>query len=586
MIDSIIKGFEVWTDAQGVKSKGRVKSIGNISLEGIVRLRELILELAIQGKLVMQDSNDEPASSLLRQIAAEKEELIKEGKIKKSNLLPELAHLENPFEIPSSWEWTRLGCICTKLTDGSHNPPIDSGNGLPMLSSQNVTNGKIDFANPSRYVSEKDFEIEDQRTQIQPNDVLLTIVATIGRSAVVPKTAPKFVIQRSVAVLQSKLNPYFLSMQLVSPHCMLYFDTNSKGTAQKGIYLAKLGLMEIVIPPLAEQHRIVAKVDELMKLCDKLEEEQTKNLTTHHHLVKCLLETLTQANDADELQSTWEKISQHFDTLFCTVDSIEQLKQTILQLAVMGKLVKQDPNDEPANELIQRIAREKEILIKDGKISKQKELPIITENNVPFKIPESWAWCRLGLVTDIIAGASFQSEAFNTNGGTKCIKITNAGVGEFIETEDYLPESFIKKYNSYLVKEGDLILALTRPYISSGLKISICPSSYNNSLLNQRVAAIRSVSSLLSQLYVFTFIQSPHVLSFYKSKFDDKSQQPNMKMGDITDLVFALPPSFEQQRILARAKELLTLCDSLKEKISKSEEIKNALSYTVIEVAS
>ncbi len=167
---------------------------------GVARLRELILTLAVQGKLVPQDPSDEPASELLKKIRAEKDRLIAEGKIKKDKPLAAITEEEKPFELPVGWEWVRLGVLAKKLTDGSHNPPANSYSGYPMLSSQNVKDGGvIDFENPSRYLSEEDFKSEDLRTKIEPNDVLLTIVASLGRAAVVPEKSPKFALQRSVA---------------------------------------------------------------------------------------------------------------------------------------------------------------------------------------------------------------------------------------------------------------------------------------------------------------------------------------------------------------------------------------------------
>jgi type I restriction enzyme S subunit len=177
---------------------------------GIQKLRGLILELAVRGKLVPQDPNDEPASELLKRIAKERTKLEAEGKIKRSKPLPPVDAEEQPFALPDGWEWARLGVISTKLTDGSHNPPPDSGSGLPMLSSQNVQDGWIDTSNPSRYLSDDNFVTEDSRTKVSAGDVLLTIVASIGRSAVVKREHGRFALQRSVAVIRTEHAPDYL----------------------------------------------------------------------------------------------------------------------------------------------------------------------------------------------------------------------------------------------------------------------------------------------------------------------------------------------------------------------------------------
>lgn len=233
-------------------------------------LKQTLLQLAVMGKLVPQDPNDEPASELLKRIQAEKAKLIAEGKLKKEKPLAPITEDEKPFELPKGWEYSKLGHIAQKLTDGSHNPPRDSGSGIPMLSSQNVNYGFIDFDNPSRYVTEDEFLAENSRTKIEAGDVLLTIVGTLGRAAVVQQDSPKFVFQRSVAAIKTGLLPKYLCLQFGSPFCIGYFDENGKGTAQKGIYLGQLAEMIVTVPPQPEQQRIVAKVDELMALCDQL----------------------------------------------------------------------------------------------------------------------------------------------------------------------------------------------------------------------------------------------------------------------------------------------------------------------------
>lgn len=363
----ITQHIDIWTSALRTRSTAGRGTSGKIDLYGIKKLRELILELAVRGKLVPQDPNDEPASELLKRVAAEKAELVKQGKIKKQKPLPEISEDEKPFELPQGWEWVRLGHVCRKLTDGSHNPPKDNGSGYPMLSSQNIQNGQIDIDNPSRFVCEDGFNKENSRTLVQEGDVLLTIVGSLGRSAVVINDT-KFVLQRSVAVLNSGLLPDYLSDYFKSITAQLYFLENGKGTAQKGIYLGQLSQMLIPVPSFIEQERVVFKIKELMSLCDQLEQQSLTSLDAHSQLVETLLSTLTDSQNAEELAENWARISQYFDTLFTTEASIDALKQTILQLAVMGKLVPQDPNEEPASELLKRIEQEKAQLVKEGKI--------------------------------------------------------------------------------------------------------------------------------------------------------------------------------------------------------------------------
>jgi len=254
---------------------------------------------------------------------------------------------------------------------------------------------------------------------------------------------------------------------------------------------------------------------------------------------------------------------------------LKKLRQRILQEAIEGKLTTdwrtQNPNIEPASELLKRITAEKAKLIKDKKIKTQKLLPPIADEEKPFDLPDGWEWCRLGSLVETLSGNNFLSTDFKKDDGVKCIKITNAGVNYIIETEERLPHQFLEKYKRYIVNAGDIILALTRPYVADGLKVSICPRSYDKSLLNQRVAVIRPSNQFLEREYCYLFLRSDYVLNGYKAEFDSKGQQPNLKNEHITNLIFPCPPRFEQQVIVTKVEKLLFLCDQLETQISQNQ---------------
>ncbi len=252
------------------------------------KLRQAILSEAVQGKLVPQNQKDEPASELLKKIKAEKEKLIKERKIKKQKPLPPISEDEIPYELPKGWVWTRLGEVCTLITDGSHNPPKGRKEGVPMISATNVLNDKIVFNEKLRYISKEEYETERKRNPIEVGDILLTIVGTIGRTCVVD-IKDKFCLQRSVALIKSKINPNYLSYYLRSPWVLEGFIERGKGTAQKGIYLGKLSETFLPFPPLSEQKRIVEKVDALMKMCGELEEKIKENKKSSEVLMNVVL---------------------------------------------------------------------------------------------------------------------------------------------------------------------------------------------------------------------------------------------------------------------------------------------------------
>ena len=238
----------------------------------ISNTKSKILDLAIRGKLVPQDPNDEPASVLLERIRAEKEELIKQGKIKRDKKESVIFKGDDNsyygIHLPDSWNWASLREIALSISDGSHNPPPNNGSGIPLLSAANINDNSILMNEISRWITNEEWKIENQRTNIEVGDVLLTIVGSIGRSAVVQNNN-HFALQRSVAVIKPCLiNPLYLMHIVQSPQIQKWLTDNSKGTAQKGIYLNALSLMIIPIPPLAEQARIVELIHIAYKQLD------------------------------------------------------------------------------------------------------------------------------------------------------------------------------------------------------------------------------------------------------------------------------------------------------------------------------
>ncbi|EKP5053768.1 restriction endonuclease subunit S [Salmonella enterica] len=579
----IVDHIDTWTTALQTRSTAGRGSSGKIDLYGIKKLRELILELAVRGKLVPQDPNDEPASVLLERIAAEKAELVKQGKIKKPKPLPEISEEEKPFELPVGWEWARLGVLCKKLTDGSHNPPKDAGNGYPMLSSQNIQDGYIDIENPSRYVSEDDFEKENARTLVQKNDVLLTIVGSIGRSAVVLEDK-SFVLQRSVAVIDTSLYSHFLSNFFKAITAQNYFIENGKGTAQKGIYLGQLSLMLIPVPSLGEQKRISDRLNELMILCDQLEQHSLIGQDAHQQLVETLLATLTDSQNSNELAENWARISEHFDTLFTTEASIDALKQTILQLAVMGKLVPQDPNDEPASELLKCIAQEKAQLVKDGKMKKQKSLPPISDEEKPFELPDGWEWCKFGLISEFINGDRGSNYPNKNEYVVHGIPWINTGHIEKNGTLSITDMNFIteKKFNelrSGKIQSGDLVYCLRGA--TFGKTAFVKP--YESGAIASSLMIIRPFIREMGE-YIYNYLISP----FGRSqifRFDNGSAQPNLSANSVMLYAFACPPLQEQFRIHKKITELFHICDNLKLQTQSAQQTQLHLADALTDAA-
>ena len=239
----------------------------------MTELRKAILQLAVMGKLVPQDPNDQPASELLNAINYEKNRLVKEGKIKKPKLLPVIDDKEVSFELPNSWEWVRLGDITSKITDGDHLTPPRISEGYRLLSAKNVRNGYLDFGNCD-FISEENYLKSRERCCPEFNDLLIVSVGgTIGRTSLIPEDS-FFALVRSVALIKPLLiNSSYLKYSMDSSLLQDSIHTRKRGGAQPCLYLSEIEMFPFPLPPLAEQHRIVAKIDQLMTLCDELEKQ-------------------------------------------------------------------------------------------------------------------------------------------------------------------------------------------------------------------------------------------------------------------------------------------------------------------------
>ncbi|MBS8239743.1 restriction endonuclease subunit S [Marinobacter lipolyticus] len=574
----ITKHLDLWTGAVTKKSSSGRGSNGKFELTGVKKLRELILELAARGKLIEQNLESESAESFLARLKEERASLEEKKLLKKRRKPVAALSTNNLPALPANWSWCQLGEIAFKLTDGSHNPPKDAGSGIPMLSSQNVNFGVIDFERPSRYLTSEAFEKEDARTGARAGDVLLTIVASLGRAAVVPKDAPYFALQRSVAVIETPINSEFLAYQLIAPHCLSYYDTHGKGTAQKGIYLGKLAAMPIAIPPEEEQNRIVQKVDELMALCDRLEQQTSDQLEAHETLVDTLLGTLTQSENATELAENWARLAAHFDTLFTTEQSIDKLKQTILQLAVMGRLVEQDAEDESATELLKKVAMEEDRLRTSGKFRRKRPTKFGTNQSAQQSLPSGWALAPLSQLGRFSGGKTPSKSKSQFWGGhipwvtpkdmkTQKVegsedKVTQLAVDEGLEL---FPENAVL----FVVRSGIL-----RRMFPTAVSTIPCTVNQDLKVLTPHLPEL----SPYIQLMMLGFEQFIlHNLTKTGTTVE------SLKFEEFANCQFPIPPFKEQVRIRKRVQELMALSDQLKERLNQASETRCQLAEAVVE---
>ncbi|WP_299734856.1 restriction endonuclease subunit S [uncultured Endozoicomonas sp.] len=566
------------------KSSSGLGSSKKIDLYGIKKVRELILELAVRGKLVPQNSDDEPAAKLLEWIEAEKEKLVKEKVISRSKPLPIVSEDEKPNDLPTGWEVVRLGGITSKMGSGS--TPKGGKNayvteGIVFLRSQNVLNEGLKLDDIAYIPVETHQKMAN--TKVLPGDILLNITgASLGRSTIFPEELCEANVSQHVTIIRpvESQMAQFIHLGILSPMVQRLVWGRQVGMAIEGLSKKVLEMFEFPIPPLAEQHRIVAKVDELMALCDQIEQQTEASLSAHTTLVENLLATLTNSTNAEELKQNWQRIAGHFTTLFTTEASIDQLKQTILQLAVMGKLVPQDPNDEPAAKLLERIAAEKAQLIKEGKIKKQKPLPPIGEDEKPFELPRGWEWCRLDDICHGISSGSTPPKAnFHEDSGAPYLKVYNIR-DQKIDFE-YKPQYVDEDCHSVKLKRsilypGDVVMNIVGPPLG---KIAIIPNTYPEWNCNQAITFFRPIKPGFNR-YIYTYLIAGTFLDAIE--LIGTAGQDNISVTKSRSILLPTPPLEEQHRIITKVSQLITLCDQIKTHLQHQQQTRLHLADAMV----
>ena len=538
--------------------------------DGITKLRELILTLAMQGKLVEQDPADQPASELLKEIEAEKQRLLKAGKIKTPKPLQPITSEELPYQLPRGWARVRLGEIGTwksGSTPSRNNYNYYSGN-IPWVKSGEVKQGRI--TQTEETITE--LALNECPLSLNPKGSVLVAMygANIGEVGILEIEAAtnqaicacktyRALDERYLLNLISSLKPYFISQ--------------GAGAAQPNISREKIVATPISLPPLAEQHRIVARIDQLMAHCDALErlrkERDGKRLAIHAAAIQQLLST--------QSSSAWDFIEQHFNELYSVKENVAELRKAILQLAVMGRLVPQDPEDPPTSDLLKEIDAEKQRLVKAGKIKAPKPLPPIKPDEVPYQLPQGWEWVRVAELTDVGTGSTPETTNQDFYGGSIPWYTSSATNDLFAPLPDkFITEKAISETNCKVFPAGSLMVAMygqgkTRGQVSE----IVIPGA-----TNQAVAALvffKSSEGIKKYLkYFFVKIYDEIRL------LAEGAAQPNLNVGKIKETLIPLPPLSEQYRIVARIDQLMALCETLDQQIDAATGKQTELLCAVI----
>lgn len=339
----------------------------------------------------------------------------------------------------------------------------------------------------------------------------------------------------------------------------------------------------VPIPPLEEQQCIVKKVDELMQLCDQLEQQQTLSSDAHATLVDTLLKALTESNDADDFQTNWQGIVANFDLLFTTEYSIEQLKQTVLQLAVMGKLVKQDPSDEPASELLKKIAEEKAKLIKEGKVKKSKPLPEIYEDEKPFELQSGWEYTHLESQV-LESGAGWSPSCYphpRVDNAWGVLKVSAVSWDKFNPFENKSLPKHLEPRLECEVQDGDFLIsrANTADLVAKSV---IAYNPPKNLMLSDKIVRLK-LTSHCSKEYINLCNKTKYTRNYYATVSGGTSDSMrNVSRQQILALVIPLPPINEQKRIVEKVNQLFSMIEQLQVLQSKLQKTKLHLADALV----
>ena len=479
-------------------------------------LKNSIRQLAIQGRLVEQRPEEGTAAELYAQIQREKQALIKAGKLKndRRTIGEELPSPEDvPFDIPESWKWCYLGGILNKLTDGTHKTPKYSTSGVKFVSVKDMSSGVLSLES-TKFITPEEHEELFARCDPMRGDMLLSKVGTTGVPAIVDTDEP-FSLFVSVALLKynhSCIDESFLYFLLKSPLVQSQATENTRGVGNKNWVLDAIANTIVVLPPFDEQKRIVARIEELLPLVDRYEQAWNR------------LEDLNKRFPGD-------------------------LQKSLLQLAIQGKLVEQRPEEGTGEDLYQQIQREKQALIKVGKLKKEKPFPEISEDEIPFDIPESWKLVRWGDLSESIQ-YGFNAPA-QESGRIRMVRISDIQDGGVQWNTVPYCEIDEKEISTYLLKPNDILFARTGGTVGKSYLVREVPEEaiYAGYLIRTRY------SSLLCPEYMKHFMGS----QLYWNQLRNgtiATAQPNCNGKTLSKMILPLPPLTEQKRIVAKLEEV------------------------------
>jgi type I restriction enzyme S subunit len=520
--------------------------------DGIKLLRQLVIDLAIRGRLVTQNSADGLGEDLLRAIDSSRLALVRSGAIRPPKDAPEVSIQDQPFSLPASWCWTRLGRI---TNFGSTTKEVNIPEDAWLLDLEDIEKYSSRLLKKARFADRQSLS---DKNAFNDGDVLYCKLRPYLNKVIVADERGYCTTEILPFRCYGDWVPHYFKYALKSSNFLNYVNAKSYGMKMPRLGTEDGRMALFPLPPVAEQHRIVAKVDELMALCDRLEADQADAEPAHAQLVQALLDSLTQATDAADFRASWQRLFEHFHTLFTTEVSIDALKQAVLQLAVMGKLVPQQPSDQPALAFLQHNE-------------------IFAAEHTSLR---GWAVTELGKLGKVVGGATpSKANAAYWVGDIPWVSPKDMKQPVISDAEDHVSSIALEGSSLKAIPSRSILMVVRGMILAHSFPVAITSRTVT---INQDMKALMPPPEIADYLLMYLQASKAAMVALV-----DRSSHGTCKL--ISEKLWAypvmLPPLLEQQRIVAKVDELMAMCNQLKVQLTEARQQHGRLATALIEQA-
>jgi type I restriction enzyme S subunit len=551
---------------------------------GVENLRRLILSLAIRGRLVAQAQNSEPAGIILEHAQKQKSALISSGKIKQGKPIPPLQDNEIPFQIPVGWQWARLGMVATRIQYGYTASAAPNQPGPRLLRITDIQNDRVNWSTvPGVEAAEDDLA----PYHLEAGDLLIARTGgTIGKTFLireieVPSVFASYLIRVSPTC---GISPAFLKVFAGSDLYWHQLLAASMGTGQPNVNSTSLSLLKLPLPPFEEQNRIVVRVEELMQLCDALEQNNRLVDKQHAALTSTLFDALISSESAHALAENWQLVAKHFDVLLDRPENIDNLEQTILELAVRGRLSAYQEGEEHAENIIHRIEKKSS----NSKKNNAKTNDDLELANAPYELPSHWRWAPLGnLVENMGSGWSPACEEGERIDSQRwaVLRTTAVQVMQYQWREHKTIPNKLSGRPEIEVHKGDILITRAGPMNRVGISCLV-DETPSRLMLSDKIIRFHAADAELVPAFIVLALNAGWTREQINSaKTGMAASQVNISQSDLRRVTIPICSKSEQIRILSKVEELRDFCSRARESLSRLQEVKNKIAEAMLNKA-